>query len=242
MTIYRGDYGDYKVTCGFYARTCTAKSRELAGNSTRVPLAGTNPSTGQAGWGGERRPFPGSYSRKVLVAGRGLRYNWCSLAGPVFGISREGTSETDFVALKLRGNNPLSGNHFCGACAGTEVGRPGRHWGLPGSPKNLSWCSKNTGFGGQRTMRNSFATKLLSIAMMLLTPAAMLMAETGNTMLYASGNVTLNGKEVARSASVATGDKIETAGSTATAVSQDGSKVTVNPYSEIRYQSAGVDG
>jgi len=90
-------------------------------------------------------------------------------------------------------------------------------------------------------MRNSFATKLLSIAMMLLTPAAMLMAETGNTMLYASGNVTLNGKEVARSASVATGDKIETAGTTATAVSQDGSKVTVNPYSAIRYRSAGVD-
>ena len=90
-------------------------------------------------------------------------------------------------------------------------------------------------------MRNSFATKLLSIAMMLLTPAAMLMAETGNTTLYASGNVMLNGKEVARSASVATGDKIETAGTTATAVSQDGSKVIVNPYSAIRYQSAGVD-
>jgi len=90
-------------------------------------------------------------------------------------------------------------------------------------------------------MRNSFATKLLSIAMMLLTPAAMLMAETGNTMLYASGNVTLNGKEVARSASVATGDRIETAGTTATAVSQDGSKVIVNPYSAIRYRSAGVD-
>ena len=89
-------------------------------------------------------------------------------------------------------------------------------------------------------MRNSFATKLLSIAMMLVFPAAMLVAETGNTMLYASGNVTLNGKEVARSASVATGDKIETAGATATTVSQDGSKVTVNPYSAIRYESTGV--
>lgn len=90
-------------------------------------------------------------------------------------------------------------------------------------------------------MRTSFATKFLSIAMMLLTPAAMLMAETGNTMLYASGNVMLNGKEVARSASVATGDKIETAGTTATAVSSDGSKVTVNPYSAVRYESAGVN-
>jgi hypothetical protein len=89
-------------------------------------------------------------------------------------------------------------------------------------------------------MRNCLATKILSIAMMLLFPAAMLMAETGNTMLYASGNVTLNGTEVARSASVTTGDKIETAGATATAVNQDGSKVTVNPYSAIRYESAGV--
>jgi hypothetical protein len=89
-------------------------------------------------------------------------------------------------------------------------------------------------------MRNSLATKLLSIAMMVLTPAAMLMAETGNTMLYASGNVALNGQEVARSASVATGDKIETAGATATAVSQDGSKVTVNPYSAVKYEKSSV--
>ncbi len=89
-------------------------------------------------------------------------------------------------------------------------------------------------------MRNCLATKLLSIAMMLLTPAAMLMAETGNTMLYASGNVTLNGKEVARSASVLTGDKIETAGTTATTVSTDGSKVTVNPYSAVKLETAGV--
>jgi hypothetical protein len=89
-------------------------------------------------------------------------------------------------------------------------------------------------------MRNCLATKILSITMMLLTPAAMLMAETSNTMLYASGNVTLNGTEVARSASVTTGDKIETAGATATAVNQDGSKVTVNPYSAIRYESQGV--
>ncbi len=90
-------------------------------------------------------------------------------------------------------------------------------------------------------MRNCLATKILSIAMMLLTPAALLMAETGNTTLYASGNVTLNGTEVARSASVTTGDKIETAGATATAVNQDGTKVTVNPYSAIRYESAGVN-
>jgi hypothetical protein len=89
-------------------------------------------------------------------------------------------------------------------------------------------------------MRNSLATKILSIAMMLLTPAAMLMAETGNTTLYASGNVTLNGTEVARSASVAPGDKIETAGATATTINQDGSKVIVNPYSAIRYESQGV--
>ena len=36
-------------------------------------------------------------------------------------------------------------------------------------------------------MRNCLATKILSIVMMMLTPAAMLMAETSNTMLYASG-------------------------------------------------------
>jgi ribosomal 50S subunit-recycling heat shock protein len=89
-------------------------------------------------------------------------------------------------------------------------------------------------------MRNCLAQKILSIAMMVLTPAAMLMAETGNTMLYASGNVTLNGTEVARSASVTPGDRIDTAGATATTVSQDGSKVTVTPYSSVRYESAAV--
>jgi len=89
-------------------------------------------------------------------------------------------------------------------------------------------------------MRNCLATKILSIAMMMLTPAAMLMAETGNTMLYASGNVTLNGTEVARSASVTPGDRIDTAGATATTLNQDGSKVTVSPYSSIRYGSEAV--
>ena len=89
-------------------------------------------------------------------------------------------------------------------------------------------------------MRNCLATKILSIAMMLLTPAAMLMAETGNTTVYASGNVTLNGTEVARSATVTPGAKIETAGATATTVNQDGSKVTVNPYSAIRYETEAV--
>jgi hypothetical protein len=89
-------------------------------------------------------------------------------------------------------------------------------------------------------MRSCLATKILSIMLILLTPAAMLMAETSNTVLYASGNVTLNGTEVDRSASVTTGDKIETAGATATTVNQDGSKVTVNPYSAIRYESEGV--
>ena len=90
-------------------------------------------------------------------------------------------------------------------------------------------------------MRNCLATKLLSIAMMLLTPAAMLMAETGNTVLYASGNVSLNGKEVSRSASVAIGDTIETAGYAATTVNQDGSKVTVNPYSAVEVETEGVN-
>ena len=89
-------------------------------------------------------------------------------------------------------------------------------------------------------MHNCLATKILSIAMIMLTPAAMLMAETGNTMLYASGNVTLNGTEVARSASVTPGDRIDTAGATATTVSQDGSKVTVTPYSSVRYGSDAV--
>src|SRR6516164_9465413 len=89
-------------------------------------------------------------------------------------------------------------------------------------------------------MRNCLATKILSIAMTLLTPAAMLMAETGNTMLYASGAATLNGTEVARSASLTPGDRIDTAGATATAVSQDGSKVTVNPYSSVKYEKSSV--
>ncbi len=90
-------------------------------------------------------------------------------------------------------------------------------------------------------MRICLATKMLSIGMMLLTPAAMIMAETGNTMLYATGNVTLNGTEVTRSASVTPGDRIETAGATATTISQDGSKVTVNPYSAVKYDNTAVN-
>ncbi len=86
-------------------------------------------------------------------------------------------------------------------------------------------------------MRDSFATKVLSIALMILTPSAMVMAETGSTMLYAKGTVLLNGADVARSAKVNAGDKIDTAGATATTVDENGSKVTVNPYSSLRYDS-----
>jgi len=89
-------------------------------------------------------------------------------------------------------------------------------------------------------MRDSFATKIISIAMMMLTPAAMLMAETSNTMLYAKGSVLLNGVDVARSAPVSPGDRIETAGSSAVTIDQSGSKVTVNPYSSIGYATDGL--
>jgi hypothetical protein len=90
-------------------------------------------------------------------------------------------------------------------------------------------------------MRNSFATKILSIALMILTPSAMVMAETSNTMLYAKGTVLLNGADVARSAAVTAGDKIDTAGATATTIDQNGSKVSVNPYSSLRYEANGLN-
>lgn len=89
-------------------------------------------------------------------------------------------------------------------------------------------------------MRDCFATKIISIVLMVLTPAAMLMAETSNTMLYARGTVLLNGADVASSAPVVPGDKIDTAGSTAVTVDHNGSKVTVNPYSSLSYEADGV--
>jgi 3-hydroxy-3-methylglutaryl CoA synthase len=90
-------------------------------------------------------------------------------------------------------------------------------------------------------MRDSFATKVLSIALMILSPSALVMAETGNTMLYAKGTVLLNGADVARSAPVTAGDKIDTAGATATTIDQNGSKVTVNPYSSLAYGDNAVN-
>lgn len=89
-------------------------------------------------------------------------------------------------------------------------------------------------------MRDSFVMKLVSVVMMLLTPAVLLMAETNSTMLYAKGSVLLNGIDVARSAAVSAGDRIETAGSSAVTVDQNGSKVTVNRYSAVRYESDSV--
>lgn len=89
-------------------------------------------------------------------------------------------------------------------------------------------------------MRDCFATKIVSIVMMVLTPAAVLMAESSNTMLYAKGIVLLNGVDVARSAPVTPGDKIETAGSSAVTIDPNGSKITVNPYSSVGYATDGV--
>ena len=71
--------------------------------------------------------------------------------------------------------------------------------------------------------------------------AAVLTAQTSGAMLYATGNVTLNGAAVADSSSIFAGDRLVTADSSMVSVNRNGSSVVVSPNSTVQYQKSAVE-
>lgn len=71
--------------------------------------------------------------------------------------------------------------------------------------------------------------------------AGVLHAQTSGAMLYATGDVKLNGTAVADASSVFAGDRIVTANSSIVSVNRSGSSVVVSPNSTVQYNKSELD-
>ena len=71
--------------------------------------------------------------------------------------------------------------------------------------------------------------------------AAMLTAQTSSAMLYATGNVTLNGASVQKASSIFSGDRLVTSSSSMVSVNRSGSSVVLKPNSAIQYKKSAIE-
>ncbi len=87
-------------------------------------------------------------------------------------------------------------------------------------------------------MRGIRVFSLFSIVFFSLT---VLNAQNNGAMLYAHGNVTLNGQAVGSSTTIFTGDRLDTADSSVVTINRTGSSIIVNPNSSIQYGQSSID-
>lgn len=75
---------------------------------------------------------------------------------------------------------------------------------------------------------------------LVVFPVAVLTAQT-NAMVYASGDVKLNGASVSGASTIFTGDRLVTSDSSIVSVNRSGSTVVVSPNSAIQYKASSVE-
>jgi ethanolamine utilization protein EutQ (cupin superfamily) len=75
----------------------------------------------------------------------------------------------------------------------------------------------------------------------VLFGVSMLSAQTGGAMLYANGNVKVNGQAAGDSTSIFSGDKVDVTESSSVSINRSGSSVVVSPNSSIQYDPASVE-
>lgn len=80
-------------------------------------------------------------------------------------------------------------------------------------------------------------TRLLILALATAVLAAQLSAAAPGAMLYATGNVQVNGSAVTRSQAVFSGDRIETAGGSGVTLASNGSSVIVDGNSSVTFSN-----
>lgn len=87
---------------------------------------------------------------------------------------------------------------------------------------------------------------LISLTIAGITPAqaqtaSKSLAPTSGAMLYANGNVKVNGRPAGISTSIFAGDKVEVGDSSAVSISRSGSSVVLSPNSSVQYDPANLD-
>lgn len=89
-------------------------------------------------------------------------------------------------------------------------------------------------------MQHRKVKTLLSLMLFLVLAGATLAAQTNGAMVYAKGNVTLNGQRVPSSTSIFVGDRLEIADASVGSINRNGSSVVLSPNSAVQYQQSGV--
>ncbi len=83
--------------------------------------------------------------------------------------------------------------------------------------------------------------RIFSLFSVVLFSLTVLNAQNDGAMLYAHGNVTLNGQAVESSTSIFTGDRLDTADSSVVTINRSGSSIVVNPNSSIQYGQSSIE-
>lgn len=86
-----------------------------------------------------------------------------------------------------------------------------------------------------------YGSVVVCLLLMVVLGVSMLSAQTGGAMLYANGNVKVNGQAAGDSTSVFSGDRVDVTGASAGSINRSGSSVVVSPNSSIQYDPALVE-
>src|ERR1035441_6044653 len=81
---------------------------------------------------------------------------------------------------------------------------------------------------------------VLCLLLVVVFGASLLSAQTGGAMLYANGNVKVNGQAAGDSTSIFSGDRVDVTESSAGSINRSGSSVVVSPNSSIRSEERRV--
>ncbi len=75
----------------------------------------------------------------------------------------------------------------------------------------------------------------------LLVGLSTLSAQSDGAMLYANGDVKVNGQSAGNSSSVFAGDRIDVTGTSAGSINRTGSSVVISPNSSVQYEPSSID-
>lgn len=89
-------------------------------------------------------------------------------------------------------------------------------------------------------MRRTVTTLLAVLAIVMLC-ASLSSAQNNGAMLYANGDVKVNGQAAGYSTSIYSGDKVEATSAAAGSINRSGSSVVVSPNSSIQYDAASIE-
>lgn len=82
---------------------------------------------------------------------------------------------------------------------------------------------------------------IVTLLLAVLLSGAALSGQDNGAMLYAHGNVTLNGAALGQSSSIFVGDRLTTADSSVATINRVGSSVVVNPNSSVQYTQSSIE-